>query len=501
MSVLELRGICKSFSNNHVLNDVSFSLNAGEIHSIIGENGAGKSTLIKIIGGIYSKDSGEMLVDGVPVNIHNPVEAYKAGIGIVHQELSLSDNMTVAQNVFVNREPTTVFGLVDKKKMEAMAEEEFKKIGIAINPSALVRDFSTGIQQVIEIVKVLSQNVRILILDEPTSSLSDKETNNLFELLFRLRERGTCIIFISHKLNEIKRLSDRVSVLRDGNFIGTLEREQIDEDLIISMMVGREINNLYPPKAEHRDGAVVLSAKHCTRIGKFQDISLDIRAGEILGFFGLVGAGRTEFAWSLFGADRMDSGEVEFDGRKVRFGSPTEAINAGFAYLSEDRKRMGLFVNMTVKDNIMVTNLSKVKTKGGMLQEKKAYQMTCSQIEHLEIHPDGCENHRVSQLSGGNQQKVLLAKWLETAPKLLIVDEPTRGVDVGAKAKIHSFLRDLANTGVAVVMISSELPEILGLSDRIAVMHEGRLVEVMENDNLTEEAVLSGAFAQGGGQR
>lgn len=498
MSILALKGINKSFGGNHVLTNISLSLEAGEIHSIIGENGAGKSTLMKIIGGVYSMDSGEILIDGRRVTLRNPVEASAAGIGIVHQELSVADNMTVAQNVFVNREPTRFLGFVDFKKMNAMAEAEFQKIGIPIQPEMLVKDLSVGMQQIVEIVKVLSQNVRILILDEPTSALSDKETQNLFSLLETLKQRGTCIIFISHKLNEIQQISDRVSVLRDGNFIGTLSKGEIDENVIISMMVGRELGNLYPPKAKSRNGEVVLRTEHLTRNEKFYDVSLSFRAGEITGMFGLVGAGRTELAWSIFGADRIDSGKVFFEGREVRFRSPEQAIKAGLGYLSEDRKRMGLFVSMDVKDNIVVTSLNKVSSKLGMLNRKKIAQIAGEHVESLEIHPEHCEDVLISRLSGGNQQKVLFAKWLQVGPKILIVDEPTRGVDVGAKAKIHSILRELADSGMAIVMISSELPEILGLSDTVAIMNEGRLMDVMENDGLTEEDVVAKAFGQGG---
>lgn len=498
MSILELRGINKSFGDNHVLTDISLSLEAGEIHSIIGENGAGKSTLMKIIGGIYPMDNGKILIDGKPVTPHNPIEAFNVGIGIVHQELSVADNMTVAQNVFVNREPTKHFGFVDFKKMNRMTVEAFERIGIYIDPETPVSQLSVGMQQIVEIVKVLSQNVRILILDEPTSALSDKETQNLFSLLRTLKEQGTCIIFISHKLNEIKQIADRVSVLRDGNFVGTLNKDQIDENLIISMMVGRELGNLYPPKASSRNGEEILRTEGLTRYGKFENISISFRAGEITGMFGLVGAGRTEFAWSVFGADRIDAGKVYYRGEEVAFKSPAQAIKKGIGYLSEDRKRMGLFVSMNVKENVAVTDLDGVSSSLGMLKEKEIAEITKKHVESLEIHPQDCAGHILSRLSGGNQQKVLFAKWLQANPKLLIVDEPTRGVDVGAKAKIHSILRRLAEDGMAVVMISSELPEILGLSDQIAVMSEGRLIDVMENDNLTEEDVVSKAFAYGG---
>ena len=498
MSLLEIKNVNKSFGDNHVLTNISISLEAGEIHSIMGENGAGKSTLIKIIGGVYSMDSGEIRIDGKRIDVHNPIEAYAAGIGIVHQELSVADNMTVAQNVFVNREPTKAFGFVDFKKMNRMAAEEFKKIGISIDPETVVRDLSVGMQQIVEIVKVLSQDVRILILDEPTSALSDRESQNLFDLMNVLKARGTCIIFISHKLKEILQVSDRVSVLRDGNFIGTLTRENMEEKKIISMMVGRELGNLYPPKASSRNGEEILRTEGLTCRGKFEDVSLSFRAGEITGMFGLVGAGRTEFAWSVFGAARVDAGKIFYCGKEVSFKAPSQAIRSGIGYLSEDRKRTGLFVAMNVKDNTVVTDLKAVSGPLGMLDDRKIQQIASEYVEALDIHPRNCENRLVANLSGGNQQKVLFAKWLQTHPRLLIVDEPTRGVDVGAKAKIHSILRQLAENGMAVVMISSELPEILGLSDRIAVMSDGHLAAVMENDGLTEEDVVSKAFAHGG---
>ena len=406
--------------------------------------------------------------------------------------------MTVAQNVFVNHEPTKAFGFVNWKKLNAQTGEELKKIGIDIKPDALVKTLSVGMQQVVEIVKVLSQNVEILILDEPTSALSEKEIVSLFKLLETLKEKGTLIIFISHKLNEIKQISDRVSVLRDGNFIGTLDRENMEESTIIRMMVGREIDRLYPPKAKRRDGEVIFETKNLTHNGKFRDVSLSLRKGEITGMSGLVGSGRTEFAYSVFGADKIDAGELLVKGQPVRFKSPKDAIKNGIGYLSEDRKRTGLFVGMDVKDNTVAASLDFVMAKLGFLDDKKSAEVTKDFIEQMEIRPQNCLGLKVLSLSGGNQQKVLLAKWLAAKPEVLIVDEPTRGVDVGAKAKIHSMLRMLADSGMAILMISSELPEILGLSDRVAVMHEGRLIDVMENDNLTEEAVLAKAFQKDG---
>lgn len=499
MRCLEVNHITKSFGNNKVLTDISIQFEKGEIHSIIGENGAGKSTLMKIIGGIYQADGGELLMEGQKITMHNPIEAYKHGIGIVHQELSIAGNMTVAQNVFVNHEPVNRFGLIDWEKLYRNTEAEFRKIGAAIDPKVPAGSLSVGMQQMIEISKVLSKDVKVLILDEPTSALSDNEIENLFKLLYELRNKGKLIIFISHKLNEITKISDKVSVLRDGVCTGTLEKEEIDVQTIIRMMVGRNIENLYPPKAKRRDGKAALRVEHIGRREKFSNVTFEIRYGEITGMFGLVGAGRTECAFSVFGADKIDSGQVYFEGKPVKFKNPSQAIREGICYLSEDRKALGLFMDMTVKENVVASCLKEISSRFQFMNETKAGAKTASYIKSLEIHPDECSAHKVKNLSGGNQQKVLFAKWLAAEPKLLIVDEPARGVDVGAKAMIHAILRKLADNGMAIWMISSELPEILGVSDRIIVMHEGGCRGILENDNLTEEFVMKTAFRKEAG--
>ena len=496
MSYLQVKNVVKSFGNNKVLENISIDFEKGEIHSIIGENGAGKSTLMKIIGGIYQADSGEVLLDGRNISMRNPVEAYAHGIGIVHQELSIAGNMTVAQNVFVNNEPVNKLGFIDWDRLYKNTEEEFRKIGANIDPRVQAGTLSVGLQQMIEITKVLSKDVNILILDEPTSALSDKEIENLFRLLFDLREKGKLIIFISHKLNEITRISDKVSVLRDGTCTGTLTRDTMDVQTIIRMMVGRNIDNLYPPKAKNRNGKCALRAENISRKDKFEHVSFDIRYGEIAGMFGLVGAGRTECAFSIFGADKIDSGKVFFEEKEVKFSNPAQAIKAGVCYLSEDRKAIGLFVDMTVRENTIAACLKSICSPVQFIKEDKSRSITKAYIEELEIHPSQCMDNRLSNLSGGNQQKVLFAKWLAANPKLLIVDEPTRGVDVGAKAMIHEILLRLADSGMAVWMISSELPEILGVSDKVIVMHEGKCQAVLENDNLTEETVMKAAFRE-----
>jgi len=352
MSILTIENVSKSFSGNKVLSNINLSMEKGEIHSIIGENGAGKSTLMKIISGVYQADEGKILIDGEPVEIHNPMDAVKYGIAIVHQELSVAGNMSVAQNVFVNREPTTCLGFIDWKKLNYQTEKEFEKIGIPIKPEIPVSLLSVGMQQIVEIVKVLSENARILILDEPTSALSEKEINNLFGLLYKLRDQEKLIIFISHKLQEVKLISDDVSVLRDGKLIGTLKNEEIDENKIIQMMVGREINSLYPPKEVRRSDEIVLETVNLSRKEKFKNINIQLHPGEIVGLFGLIGSGRTEFAYSLFGADKADSGYIVLNGKRISFSSPEEAINAGIGYLAEDRKNLGLFLGMDVVENI-----------------------------------------------------------------------------------------------------------------------------------------------------
>ncbi len=500
MSYLNVNHITKSFGKNNVLTDISIEFEKGEIHSIIGENGAGKSTLMKIIGGIYQPDSGEILLNGKSIKMKNPIEAFEQGIGIVHQELSIAGNMTVAQNVFVNNEPTNKLGLIDWKKLYKDTEFAFKKIGANINPKALAGTLSVGMQQMVEISKVLSKDANILILDEPTSALSDKEIENLFRLLLELRENGKLIIFISHKLNEIIRISDKVSVLRDGVCTGTLGKEEMSEQSIIRMMVGRNIDQLYPEKAKEKSEKIALQAKNISRKGKFSNLSFDIAYGEITGMFGLVGAGRTECAFSVFGADKIDSGELYFDGKQIKFKNPSQAIKEGICYLSEDRKNLGLFVDMTVKENMVSSSLKKISSKLDFLMDGKSKEITDTYIQSLDIHPNHCTDFKVSNLSGGNQQKVLFGKWLAANPKLLIVDEPTRGVDVGAKAMIHRILRKLANQGMAIWMISSELPEILGVSDKVIVMHEGNCKGIFRNENLSEEDIMKEAFRKEGFQ-
>lgn len=495
MSYLELKNISKSFASNRVLTDINLDFRKGEIHSIIGENGAGKSTLMKIIGGIYSADTGEIYINGELQEIDSPIKAFKQGVGIVHQELSIADNMSVAQNIFINNEPTDKLGFIDWTKLYSMTEEALKKIGsLNVDPRARAGNYSVGVQQMIEITKVLTQDVNILILDEPTSALSDNEIHNLMNLLYGLQAHGVTIIFISHKLNEVMEISDRISVLRDGVCTGTLNKDEFDEQLIISMMVGRNIEHLYPEKSAYADISPAIEVRNLKRQGKFSDVNFDINYGEITGMFGLVGAGRTEVAFSIFGADTFDEGTICFDGKEVAYKSPKQALKNGICYLSEDRKNKGLFMHLTVRENTIVNCLREISSALDFIDLQKSKDITENYIKDLNIVPSNSSEKLISKLSGGNQQKVLFAKSLTTKPKVLIVDEPTKGVDVGAKAMIHQMLRELSDQGMAILMISSDLPEVLGVSDNVVVMHEGVTKGTLKNMNLSEEDIMNLAF-------
>lgn len=492
---IRISGISKSFSGNLVLDNISLSFNSGEIHAICGENGAGKSTLMKIIGGVYTADSGRIWVRGEEVQIRSPQDAFRHGIGIVHQELSLCENMPVWHNVFVNREHAGPLGMIKKREMQEETKTVLGKLNMHIDPRARVSTLPFATRQMIEIAKILSMNIDVLIFDEPTSALSERETQALFELLLTLRNEGKAIVFISHKLDEVLSISDRITVLRDGCLVGTLDTKEATSGKIVSMMVGRDIKDLYPPKAKNRNGKTILQVSGVSRKAKFADISFELKAGEILGLYGLVGSGRTELALSLVGADRLDSGTMLLEGSPFAPRSPRQAIKKGVCYLSEDRKQLGLFLEMSVADNIVAAALDSVTSPLGTVLRQEVQNVAEELIEELDVIPKKSDLD-VGRLSGGNQQKVLMGKWLAARPKVLIVDEPSRGVDVGAKSRIHFLLRDLANQGMAVMMISSDLPEILGLSDRIMVMHEGKLQGILENEGLTQEKIMSVAYGE-----
>lgn len=486
--ILRAAGISKSFAKNKVLDNVSIDIEAGRVHAVVGENGAGKSTLMKIIGGIYKPDEGTLTLDGQPVSFVDPMHAIRSGISIVHQELSLVPNLSVAQNVFSHREKANRLGFIRWSKLFQETRAIFDRIGVDIDPTMLVGDLSIGMQQIVEIAKALSLNAKVLILDEPTSSLSEKEVERLYSIVRDLKAKGVAIVFISHKLTEVFKISDTISVLRDGKLVNTVSTADTSRDELIKMMVGRDLGSLYPPRSS-RIGEEFFSVKGLSRSPQFQNVSFSLCRGEILGFAGLVGSGRTEVARAIFGADRLDSGQIELEGHSLRITSPRDAIKHGICYLTEDRKALGLYLMMSVKDNIVAAALRTLATRMGVIKHHEVGKTSRHFVDHLKVRPAD-DRVRVLNLSGGNQQKVLLSQWLSARPRVLIVDEPTRGVDVGAKAEIHSHLRALAESGVGVIVISSELPEVLGISDRIAVFSEGRITATLDAGEATEEKIM-----------
>ncbi len=492
--ILEVKQISKSFSGNRVLETVDLAVEPGQVHALVGENGAGKSTLMNIIGGILPADSGQILFEGRPVSFGNPMEAMQTGISIVHQELSLAPNMNLAQNIFLRREPSNALGFIDWKRLHADTAAIFERLGLSLDSRTLASKLSVSVQQVVEIAKALSFDARVIIMDEPTSALSEAEIERLYAIIADLTQRGIAIIFISHKLDEVFHVADCISVLRDGRMVGTLQRADATRDKVIQLMVGREVTSMYPPKgdaaAQNGDGADTLFAvEGLTREPYFRNVSFALRKGEILGFAGLVGSGRTEVARAIFGADKADAGTLRLEGKPVRFHAPLEAIGQGVCYLTEDRKTLGLFLKLPVRDNITSAALPRFITRLGFLRDGHIRGESRRFVDEVGIRPANDEQI-VINLSGGNQQKTLLAKWLCAQPKVLIADEPTRGVDVGAKANIHADLRRLADEGIGVIVISSELPEVLGLSDRVAVFREGELTAVLDGETATQEEVM-----------
>jgi len=492
-NVLRVEGISKSFASNKVLDQVSFEVEAGQVHALVGENGAGKTTLMNIIGGIHQPDEGSIFLEGYQTHFEDPLQAIKSGISIVHQELSLALNLTVAQNIFANREETNRIGLINWKALFDKTRALFERIGVDIEPTMLAGDMSVGLQQIVEIAKALSFNAKIIIMDEPTSALSDTEVERLYNIIDDLKSRGVAVVFISHKLNEVLKISDKISVLRDGKMIGTVATSEASRGEIIKTMVGHHIKDFFPPKSSGIEEEF-FSVEGLTSKGRFQDINFSLRKGEILGFAGLIGSGRTEVARAIFGADRLDSGKILLDDKEIRISSPREAIDQGICYLTEDRKALGLFLTMSVRKNIISAALKSFISRLFFYKHREIKNKSKEYVDYMQIQPFNDEIPLIS-LSGGNKQKVLFAKWLCANPKVLIVDEPTRGVDVGAKTRIHSDLRKLAEDGVGIIAICSELPEVLGLSDRIAVFHEGRITAILEGE-VTQEEVMKYAVTK-----
>jgi rhamnose transport system ATP-binding protein len=487
---LELKDITKRFSTVEVLHGVSFDLRPGEVHALLGENGAGKSTLIKVVTGVHQPDGGEIYLNGEQVHFNDPRESREAGIAAIYQELSLFPDLDVAENIFVGRQPTTRGGLIHWRKLYTEAGKLLASLGVQLDLKQKARNLSIAQQQMIEIARAFSLHARILIMDEPTSSLTLNEVADLFRLVRRLRDEGTAIIFISHRLEELFELADRVTVLRDGFYVDTRPLSEVTRDDLIRLMVGRTISNLFP-KQDVAAGDVALKVENLSRPGVFENISFELRQGEILGMAGLVGAGRTDVAHAIFGVTPPTSGTIQVAGQTVQISSPQEAIRLGLAYVPEDRQAHGLIPSMSITANLSLVVLEQC-ARHGWLQDKVERDTAFKAARQMEVRASHIWQ-KARELSGGNQQKVVLAKWLETKPRILILDEPTRGIDVGTKAAVHALMSKLASEGIAILMISSELPEVLGMSDRILVMREGHMTAHFTRAEATQEKIISAA--------
>ena len=488
--VLELKEISKRFGNVEVLHGVSFGLKPGEVHALLGENGAGKSTLIKVITGIYQPDGGEIYLNDHRVHFEDPLQARQAGIAAIYQELSLCPDLNVAENIFLGRQPTTAGGRIDWNNLYSEADRLLKSLGVHLDLRTKTRNLSIAQMQSVEIARAFSLNARILIMDEPTSSLTLNEVAELFGLVRRLRDEGAAIIFISHRLEELFEVADRVTILRDGSYVDTRLVKDVSRDELVRLMVGRTISNLFP-KQDVKPGEIALKVENLSQAGIFEDISFELRRGEILGMAGLVGAGRTDVARAIFGVTPPTSGRIQIEGRWVEITSPQQAISLGLAYVPEDRQLHGLIPAMSITSNISLPILKKYARRG-WLMDKAERSAAFTAAQQMEVRASTIWQI-ARTLSGGNQQKVVLAKWLSTKPRILILDEPTRGIDVGTKAAVHALMSKLASEGIAILMISSELPEVLGMSDRIIVMHEGQMTGHFTRTEATQEKIISAA--------
>ena len=491
---LELKGVCKSFPGVKALDNVQLSLRPGTVHALMGENGAGKSTLMKCLFGIYRMDAGEVILDGKKIEINNPDEAMKYGIAMVHQELQPVPARSVAENLYLGRFPTKGFGpfkMIDHKTMYAETERWLKEVKMDFDPKAQLGSLSIGQMQSVEIAKAVSQQAKVVIFDEPTSSLSDNEVEALFRIMNDLRDKGVAMVYISHKMDEIKRIADDITIMRDGTYVGTWPAAELTTDQIIAKMVGRELTNVYPPK-ENKPGEVIMEVKDLCSIHEksFQHVSFELRKGEILGFGGLVGAQRTELMEGIFGIRGVASGEIYMHGKKTRIKHPIDAMNAGIGLITEDRRGNGIFGCLSIKDNVGVSVYNKFLKAGFVLDHKKINQVVDDSIKKLSIKTPSMKEH-IANLSGGNQQKVIVARWLANDPDVLIMDEPTRGIDVGAKYEIYQLILDLANKNKVVMVVSSEMPELLGICDRILVMSGGRLAGEVNVSETNQEEIMT----------
>lgn len=487
-TILKMQGIQKHFSGVHALKGVDFDLRAGEVHALMGENGAGKSTLIKVLCGIHAKDGGTIEYLGNEVNFANIGESQDAGISVIHQELNMMNHLTVAQNMFIGREFMKK-GLIDDKAMEAEAQRQFDKMGVRIDPSVKLGDLTVGKQQMVEITKAISRDCKLLVLDEPTAALTLPEVEELFKIMRELKEKGIGMIYISHRMDEINRISDRVTVMRDGEYVGTVDTAQTTKDDIVKMMVGRVImGEQKAASTVPADAPVVLEVKHLNAGKEVKDVSFNLRKGEILGFAGLMGAGRTEVARALYGADRRQTGEIYINGQKVTIKTPEQAVKHGICYLSEDRKRYGLMLAKSVTENSAIASVDDY-VHGGLIDDNKMREASAHANELLRTKTPSMEQ-LLKNLSGGNQQKVIIARWLMKNSDIFIFDEPTRGIDVGAKSEIYALMDDLAKQGKSIIMISSELPEVLRMSDRVVVMCEGRKTGELDIAEATQGNIM-----------
>lgn len=495
---LRMEGISKSFPGVQALSNVNFSLYSGEVVGLLGENGAGKSTLMKILSGAYRKDSGKIFIKGKEVEVENPRQMQQLGISIIYQEFNLTRNQSVAENIFLGREPLPknfgrFLGFVDKKKMEKHSTEILDKLSAKISNSTVVGKLSVAEQQLVEIAKALVVKAQIVIMDEPTAALGDKEVETLFNTINSLKKQGISIIFITHRLEEAFKFTDRIVVLRDGHLICEVKTSDVTPEKVIQMMVGRNLGE-FLHKVPGKISAPVLEVKRLRHGKKIKDVSFTLRRGEILGFAGLVGAGRTEIARIIFGIDPKDTGEILIDGRKIEIRSPKDAIREGICLVPEDRAYQGLILKLSILKNIVIATL-KLFSKFGWISKNKMYEVADNFVNQLSIRTPNLYQ-KVMYLSGGNQQKVVLAKWLVSNPKVLILDEPTRGIDVGAKAEVYALMNELVQKGVGIIMISSELPEILGMSDRIVVIHEGKVSAILNRSEATQEIIMAHATGQ-----
>lgn len=480
------------FSGVYVLSDMQLQVGQGSIHALVGENGAGKSTLIKILGGIYKPKTGKIFIDGTESSIHNVQDAQKKGISIIHQEISLVPSLSIAENVFLGRELSKL-GFKSEGKMFSMAQEMIDALGIDLSARTIVSGLTIAQQQLVEIIKAVSFNTHILVLDEPTSSLSLKETQRLFDIIRRLQGKGVAIIYISHKMDEIFEISDHITVIRDGRYIDTVPTSQTSSEEVVRKMVGRSIEQFYV-RSYNELSKVALRVENLTKRGVFADVNFEVRYGEVLGFAGLVGAGRSEIMHAIFGADKYDSGEILIDGSAVHISCPQQAISLGMSMVPESRKEQGLVLINDVGFNIALANVDRLKGRM-FLSCKKRHALACQYIERMHIKTRS-DAQAVFELSGGNQQKVLLGKWLANQPKILILDEPTRGVDVGAKTEIYAIINELAAEGMSIILVSSELSEIINMCDNVCVVHEGRITGRLSREEFSQDKIMH--YATGG---